>query len=306
MLFRYEYQNGVWVDLERPSEDELREIASEFSLSKQIEKEMFSPTPTSLVTDDSCAMLLVLHFPSQNTENNETKNQEIDFIIGNNFILTVHYEVIEPLHRLKKLLETREIISGSNELTIDVMLEILFAHLYASVRDYTDSIASRLSSVEQDMFNGHERKTVRSISSISREFLHLESALANQEEPLRRFFETLMQYDLLDSSFKERAKCILAERSQVARLVAAHRAVAIELRETNTALLGARQNEIMKTLTTITVIVLPLELIAFIFGMHLPGTPLEQNPNSFFIVMMIMFGAVGCMTLFFAKKRWIF
>jgi len=43
MLFRYEYQNGVWVDLERPSEDELREIACEFSLSKQIEKLIENP-----------------------------------------------------------------------------------------------------------------------------------------------------------------------------------------------------------------------------------------------------------------------
>ncbi|MBU6388481.1 hypothetical protein KGQ72_01215 [Patescibacteria group bacterium] len=266
MIFRHEYRGGVWVDLEQPSEEEIRQVVDEFSISKLIEKEILSPTPTPLVAADAGVTLLILHFPSHGAEDGDTGNQEIDFIVGDRFILTVRYEIIAPLYHLKKLLETQQLIAGKGSaVTTDVLLEVLFAHLYTSVRDHTNHIANRLERVEQDMFDGQERKTVRAISNVNREFLHMEASLANQEEPLGRFLKTLTERGGFDDSFPERAERILAERTQLARLTTTHRAVAAELRETNTALLEARQNEIMKTLTVITFVVeVSILLLAFV------------------------------------------
>ncbi len=306
MIFRYEYQGGVWVDLEQPSEEEIRQISQEFSIGERIERELLSPTPTPLVASDADAALLVLHFPAHGAENGETGNQEIDFIVGTHFILTVRYEVIAPLYNLKKLFETQKLIAPHTLITSDVLFEILFVHLYTSVRDHINHVVDRLIRVERDMFDGSERTTIRSISSISREFLHMESALADQEEPLSRFLSVLAQHDFFNPSFAGRIEHILAERTQVSRVVKTHRAIATELRETNIALLEAGQNEIMKTLTIITVVVLPLELIAFVFGMHAPGAPLENDPNAFWIIMGFMFGAVTLMIGYFARKRWLF
>ena len=306
MIFRHEYKGGVWIDLEQPTEDEIKQVSREFSISERIEMELLSPTPAPLVSGDSQTAFLVLHFPAQGTNDGETKSQEIDFVVASGFIITVRYEVIAPLHHLKKILEAQKLITGRAPLTTDVLIEILFAHLYTAVRNHTSSIASHLSRVEQDMFSGRERATVRTISDISREFLHLEAALANQNEPLNRFLQSLVQRNFFDTTFSERAVRVAAERTQVAHLVHTYRAVATDLRETNSTLLAARQNEIMKTLTVITFSMLPLELIALVFGMHALGTPLEQNQNAFWIIMALMLGIAGVMTLFFARKRWIF
>lgn len=305
MIFRYEYPGGVWVDLEQPNADEIRRVAREFSISERLETELLSPTPSPLVAGDDTAALLVLHFPAQEDGGSTPKSQEIDFIVGNRFVVTVRYEVIVPLHHLKKLLETEQIVSNHNGISTDVLLEILFAHLYTSVRDHTDHVSSNLERVERDMFDGHESKTVRQISNISREFLHLEAALANQEESLGHFLNVLKERNFFGASFAARATRIEAERTQVAHLIKTHRAIASEMRETNIALLEARQNEIMKTLTVMTFSVLPLELITLTFGMHMPGTPLEGNPDAFLIIMTIMFSIVVVMVLFFAKKRWL-
>jgi magnesium transporter len=306
MIIRHQYHGGVWVDLERPSAEEIQQIAEELGIGKLIEKEILSPTLSPLVAADENATLLILHFPSHGAEDGYTKNQEIDFIVGERFIVTVRYEVIAPLYHLQKLLEAEKLLNGREEVTTDILLEVLFAHLYTAVRDHTNHIASRLERVERDMFEGRERTTVRAISNVNREFLHVEAALANQEEPLDRFLKTLIERAHFGLSFFERTEHIRAERAQIARLVTTHRAVATELRETNTALLEARQNEIMKTLTVVTFIMLPLELLTLIFGMHELGTPLENNPNAFWIILTAMLAVVGFMTLFFAKKRWIF
>lgn len=305
MIFRYEYPGGVWVDLERPTPDDIRRVAHEFSISERIEAELLSPTPSPLVAGDENTALLVLHFPANEIENGNTKSQELDFIVGNRFIITVRYEVIVPLHHLKKLLDTQKIVSEHTAIATDVLLEILFAHLYTAVRDHTNHAADNLARVEENMFDGHERNTVQSISNVSREFLHLEATLANQEESLGRFLKVLTERDFFGASFAERAERILAERTQVERLVETHRAIATELRETNLAMLEVRQNEVMKTLTVITFAVMPLELIALVFGMHMPGAPLEQNPNAFWIILLMMAGIAALMIFFFTKKRWL-
>jgi len=306
MLFRYEYRGGVWADLEKPTEDEIRNVVQEFSINERVAKEMLSPTPAPLVMDGDSHVLLELHFPAQGANDGDTEIQEVDFIVGKDFIVTVRYEVVAPLHHLKKLFETRNLVTGHESITTDVLLEVLFAHLYSSVRDHTNHITDNLERIEKDMFDGHERKTVRAISNISRSFLHLEAELANQEEPLSRFLKAHTIRDFFDASFGERTERILAERVQVMRLVKTHRAVATEMRETNAALLEARQNEIMKTLTVVTFIFLPLELITFVFGMRVLGTPLEQNPNAFWIITGSMFVIGMVITLFLARKRWIF
>lgn len=254
MIFRHEYLKGVWVDIEQPSENDIRQIAEEFSVGENVEKELLYPTPMPLVSVDENMALLVLHFPSHGVNDGETKSQEVDIVVGKNFIITVRYEVVAPLHHLKKLLEAQNMVEGHAPVATDMLLEVLFAHLYTSVRDHINHVADNLSRVEKEMFDGRELTTVLSISNISREFLHAEAALATQEESLSNFMSALSQLKFFDDTFKLRAERIKAERSNVARVVKTHRAVATELRETNIALLGARQNQIMKTLAVLTVI----------------------------------------------------
>ena len=305
MVFRRDYRGGVWIDLEQPSGEEIRQIAQEFSVGERIEREILSPSATSLVIHEGNMTLVALHFPAHGVDNGLTEDQEVDFIVGKEFIVTVRYEVVAPLHRLRKLLETQELVDKRVVLTTDVLLEILFAHLYTSVHDHTNHTVTRLAHIERDMFDGNERMTILSILQASREFLHMETVLADQEEPLDRFLSALATRRLFGESFPERAERIRAERGRTARLVATHSTTATELRETNLALLEARQNEIMKTLTTVNFIFLPLGLISWTFAMRTEGMPLSGLPNAFWIVLGIMLGVALLLITFFIRKRWL-
>lgn len=305
MMYRYKYTGGVWVDLEQPTGDEIRQVAREFSISERIEAELLSPTLTPMVAGDTHAEFLILHFPARGSADGETKSQEIDFIVGNSFIITVRYEVVISLHRLKKIMETEAFIAEGASMSTDMLLEILFAHLYTAIRDHASHSANKLSRVEHEMFQGRGRDTVRAISDVNREFLHLEASLANQEEPLARFLRSLEARNLFGPSFAERLARILSERTHVAHLIRTHRAVATELREANSDLLSARQNEIIKTLTVVNSIFLPLGLISWIFAMRTEGMPIIDSPNAFWIVIAIMLGISAITTITFARKSWI-
>jgi magnesium transporter len=78
------------------------------------------------------------------------------------------------------------------------------------------------------------------------------------------------------------------------------------LNSTNESLMNDQTNNIMRTLTIFSVIVLPLNLIAGIFGMNtVDGMPFINNPYGFSVVISIM--TIGClsMIIFFIKKKWL-
>lgn len=306
MMYRHAHTRGVWVDLEQPTPEEIHAVAREFGVNERIEAELLSPTPSPLVASEGDVAFCALHFPALEEHAGPVRDQELDFVVGKHFIITARYEVIAPLHELQKVLEADELVAGKTVLSTDVLLEVLFAHLFESMRDHAFHLSGHITAIERDMYTGHERDCVRAISEVSRSFLHLEATIKNQEEPIGRFLHTLAERGFFGPSFEERVARVMAEQRLVMRLAETHRAVAAELRETNKALLESRQNEIMKTLTVVNFIFLPLELTAFIFGMHALGTPLEHNPNAFWLIIAFMVGIIGILTIYFAKKRWIF
>jgi magnesium transporter len=78
-----------------------------------------------------------------------------------------------------------------------------------------------------------------------------------------------------------------------------------ELRQTNDSLLSTKQNEIMKTLTVINFIILPLSVITGLFGMNVDSTPLTGNPYDFWIVVLSMFIITVISTSIFKRKNWL-
>ena len=144
MIQRYEYGDVRWIDIEQPSPEDIRAIAKEFGITSRIETELLSPTPLPVVATDDHHALLVLHVPEGFTEHGGLVEQEVDFVVGKNLIVTVRYEVVTPIHRLQKLLEATDMAGEHMALSTEIFLEIIFAHLFESIRDHTNHIAGRL------------------------------------------------------------------------------------------------------------------------------------------------------------------
>jgi magnesium transporter len=76
------------------------------------------------------------------------------------------------------------------------------------------------------------------------------------------------------------------------------------LNATLDSLTSHRINEIMKILTIISVVLLPMTLVASIYGMNI-ALPFDQHPLAFLIVLLIMLSAAGGMVAYFRYRHWI-
>ena len=307
MITRHKRGKVTWIDIESPTEDELRSVMEEFSIDPRVEEEIISPTPYPIVVSFPTYLYMILHFPTADVRGG-AKGQEVDFIVGKSFIITARYEVIESIHNLHKVFEAEELIGlPAHENSTSELLERILRRLYGAIRQEAEHISVMLDGIERDIFDGKERKTVRTISEANRVLLRFERTLARHSESLSTFLEELATPAFFGRGFHPHAAHIMALRDHVASLISAYRAVAIELRQTNDSLLSAGQNEIMKTLTIMTFITFPPILIAGLFGMNIEPAfiPIVHHPMAFVFVIGIMLLGSLSVYLFFRLKNWL-
>jgi magnesium transporter len=303
MMFRHERDGLTWIYLEHPTNEEVHEIATTLGLGERIRDELKTPTPRSLVFNEEDASFLSLHLPTKGNDGMAIA-QEIDIVVGKKYVITTAYEAVAPLLELQRVLEADTSLDARSY-TTEALTELVIKYLLLSVRNYIDHTAERLTRVEHTFFTEENQETIRYLSLISREFLHSESTLSGQEIALSTFLESLKNKNRLGSAFENRANRIAAEYAQLLYLVRTHRAVATELRETHAGLITADQNNIMRTLTVVTFILLPLNLIITMFGFNLHGTPLVKHPQAFWFVSFIMVLVTAGLVWYFRKKRWL-
>lgn len=305
MITRHERKGVTWVDLESPTHEELRSVIEEFGIDARVEQEIVNPTPYPLVATFPTYAYLILHFPTADATCG-TRNQEVDIVVGKKFVMTVRYEVVGCIHNLHKAFEAETLLGAPESKDgTPLLLERIMRHLYASMREEIEQVATSLDHIERDIFSGKERATVRAISETGRVLLRFDTTLTRHEEPLSEFLFELESPTLLGPKIRASALHIEGERAHVAALVTSYRAVASELRNTNDSLLSTSQNDVMKIFTAITVAMLPLTLIASLFGMHAKFAPILGTPHDFWTIIGVMVIVEIILLALLRYKRWI-
>ncbi len=305
MVTRHEQGRVQWIDLETPTRDELHEVMQEFGIDSRIEEELANVTPYPIAVSASRYVYLTLHFPISATTGGASI-QEIDFLIGRQFLITVRYEPIRPIHNLHRVYEAEELLGmPAKTTTAEIMFERVLRRLYGSLLEEVEEIGRKLERIEQDIFNGKERETVRVISEVNRVLLRFDTTIGRHAESLSSLLAELASPVFFGKGFSERSARIEAERSHVATLIDSYRDVASELRDTNDSLLSSSQNEVMKNLTVVTFIILPLSLVAAVFQMNVADVPLSNDPHAFWIILSLIAITSGLLIIFAKMRRWL-
>ncbi|MFC1720864.1 magnesium transporter CorA family protein [Patescibacteria group bacterium] len=305
MLTRHTHKKVTWIDLESPTSDEVREIMKEFNIHPLAANELLSPTLRPKVDKHDNYIYLILHFPAfQHNHKGDSKIQEVDFIIGKDFIITTHYEMIDSLHDFSKMFEVSSITDKSHiGEHAGFVFYYLMRELYKSLVQELDHIDDELELIESNIFIGHEREMVKSLSHTSRDLLNFKQSIRLHKNVLDSLEISGAQF--FGAKFSYYLHSITGEYYKIASTLEGHRETLIELRKTNDSLLSTKQNEIMKILTIVAFITFPLSLIAGIFGMNTKSLPIVGAQGDFWIVMFIMLLATFAMFAFFRYKKWL-
>lgn len=304
MISVYKHKHLTWVDVESPSTEEVRELMERYSIDPLVAEELLLPTLKPRVESYPNFIYLILHFPAFRHTHAGEQNQEIDFIIGKDFLITTRYDSVDPLHKFSKVFEVNSVLDKSD---IGEHAGFLFFYmvrkLYKSIEHELEYIHDSLEIIEEDIFEGKEKEMVIALSNVSRDLLNLKQALAPHHEVLSSFGDVGIEF--FGKPFGKHINSIMGEYFRIKNEVLVNIDTLTELRETNNSLLSTKQNEVMKVLTIMAFVTFPLSLMASIFGMNTKYIPLVGLPYDFWIVMGIMGCATLLMFIFFKRKNWL-
>ena len=304
MLTTIKDKKLTWIDLESPTLEEVASIAKRFSIHPLVTEELLQPSLRPKVDVYKNALYLILHFPVFDPVQRTSISREIDFVIGKNFLITVHYEVIDPLYELTKICsvgnELRDKYSGKHA-------GFLLFHILHQLYDFSlrelGHIQVKIDHIEKQIFQGNERQAFREISLVRRDIINFRRSIRLHEAILKSFLIAGEQF--FGADFSPYLNNIIGEYFRVWNWLESTKETAEALQTTNESLLSTKTNEIIKVLTIMAFITFPLTLIGTIFGMNTDYLPIVGLKGDFWIILGIMITGMIIMLVFFKRKRWL-
>ena len=195
MIHRYTYKQLVWIDLENPTSEEVREIMQEYDLHPTVAQEILLPTANPRVEIYSNFIFIILHFPAIKHTHSGDSNQEVDFIIGKNFLITIRYDSIDSVAKFSKIFEVNSILDRSNMGDhTGFIFYYMIKEMYGSLAHELDYLKDSLENIEDQIFVGNERAMVIELSKVSRDLLKFHHATNAHKQVLRSFEPAAMQF----------------------------------------------------------------------------------------------------------------
>ncbi len=304
MLTRYVQRNLTWIDLISPTPQEVRTLMHEFAIDPLIAEELLVPSFKPKVERRGDLIYVILHFPVLKGLGNRPE-QEIDFIIGKNFLLTTRYASNDPLQAFAKAFEVNSVLGhGSTGMSHGGHLfALMVRNLYGALMNECDVLDRHLQEVEERIFKGDERSMVSDISQTGRIIHDFRQSLLPHLEMLTSLEQVGSK--MFGPEYSYYVRNSIGEFERVRTILEHLRESLIELRETNNSLLSTKQNEIMKTFTVLAFVFLPLTFITSLFGMNTINNPIIGSTYDFWVIVGMMLLVGVCCVIYFKRKGWL-
>lgn len=280
--------------MQRPNKDDINELQARFpQIHPLILEELLTPTIRPRVENYDHHLYMVLHFPKFIPGIEKSVAHELDFILMQNILITVHYDDIEIMENFWHECEKGEIVKERYGKTPVHLLYYLLRQFFTTALRELDQIQGEIDAIEEKVFTGYEKEILEDISYLKRDVLDFRRSL----KPQRLTLESLVSQstNLYGEKVKPFLADLLGEYFKVWDLLETHKETLDAIYETNNSSLASKTNEIMRVFTILAFISFIPTAIANIYGMNIEDIPFASRDNSFFIIlgaMLVITGAV--------------
>ncbi|MBD0330345.1 MAG: magnesium transporter CorA family protein [Thermoleophilia bacterium] len=296
--------NGLtWVHLDGLNADSVAELAGRFGWHELDFEDVLSKRQRPKIDEYAAYLFVVLHFPRYDKAIGRLNAAELDIFLGPDYLVTLPNAELLPVSHLFARCEEDERLredlfaKGSGYLLYHV-LDDLFDYCFPIL----DKIAHKLDRIEDEMFEGRSKEVVRDISNVKQEIISYRKIIKPERATLRvleRYVERFLPGDL-ELYFDD----IVDGAERIWDLLDNFKEVVEALEDTNESVISHQQGDVLRILTVIATIALPLTVIASIFGMNVlfPG---EGTSHAFWVIIGIMLTTLVAMVGVFRLKRWL-
>src|SRR5215212_9585490 len=261
-----------WINIERPRPVDQAWLEERFDFHALDYEDVFSRNQRPKVDEYDEYLFIVLHVARYDKVVSRLNAAELDIFVGPDYVITLPNEPLQPVEYLFERCRTNE------ELREQLFSKGSGYLLYKIVDGCVDAsfpmlrkIGNKLERIEEGIFEGRTMEVVRDISNAKQEVINFRKIVRPQRTTFRDLERTKQRYipDDLDIYFDD----VIDASERVWDMLENFKEVVEGLEGTNESAISHRVNDTLRVLTAFSVVILPLTLIASVWGMnvHVPG-----------------------------------
>ena len=292
----------VWVDLEDPTEEELRALSRVISVDEAALEDCLQGEQRPRIDEYPDHVFVVLYGAMGSEPDLEFTPRKLAIFCGHRFLVTVHRESLRSVRTIRERCVRRpEKVLGNG---VDTLLYQIIDMIADGFVELAERYEDQLEALEDDLLQSEvDEHILRGVLSVRKELLELRRVASSQRELVNPLAEG--EFDYVSESLGQQFRHVRDHLVKVVELIDAQRERLNGLRDHYHTAVAGRANEVMKTLTVFAAVLLPLSVIAGIYGMNLQVWPPPEHPASFWIVLAVMLAIAGGMLYYFRRQKWV-
>lgn len=240
----------------------------------------------------------VFHGVDYNAEKIELELREVDAFLGQNFLITHHSEPVDFVDRLWSNCNSdqRRLERGP-----DFLLYDLLDMLAATYLPVIDSIDDTIDHLEDETFHRPTTATLNTLFSVKRVALAMRRVIAPLREVINRLARD--EYSVIEAKDRIYFRDVYDQFVRLADINESLRDLLSGTLDTYLSVTSNRTNEIMKVLTILSALFMPMTVLTGFFGMNFTTIPFDQG-WLLVVALVAMLGVPATMLLYFRKRGW--
>jgi magnesium transporter len=294
-----------WINIERPGALERAWLEEHFEFHALDLEDVLSRNQRPKIDVYDEYLFIVLHLPVFDRAAGRLGTGELDLFVGPDYVVTLPNQPLQPVEylfeRCRSNEELREQLFGRGSgYLLYRLVDDSFDYCFPMLR----KIGNKLDALEDDIFEGRSDEVVRDISNVKQEIINFRKVIRPQRPVLKDLEKVKQRYLASDIDLEIYFDDVVDAHERIWDMLENYKEVIVGLEETNEAVISHSLNDILRVLTSISVVILPLTLIASVMGMN-SWVPFEHNEVGFFVVLGVMAAILIGMVSFFKSRRWL-
>ncbi len=290
----------LWVDFSQASIETVEPLmAGQFGFHPLAIDDALRETHLPKLDDWGDYLYVCAHAVQFHADTLELELREVDVFLGRNFMVTHHRQPVESIERLWASLQKdqRRLERGADHLLYD-LLDLIATEFMPTV-DALDDAFDRL---ESAVFDRPSQQTLSTIFTIKRAVLRMRRILGPQREVLNRLARD--EYALIDPADRVYFRDVYDHLVRLVDLNESLRDLATGALDTYLSVVANRTNAVMKVLTVVSVLFMPISFLAGFFGMNFLGLPFG-DARLLLAAIAAMIVIPSAMLIWFRRSGWL-
>ena len=293
----------TWVNVEKPSSKDMHYLAKNYLFHPLELEDCLSRTERPKIDEHENYLFIVLHFPVYDKKAQVTVTSQVSIFIAADLLVTVHTGGLKPLSHLFNDCQQNESACNENMLRstgylLYRILDRLVDYCFPIVR----KIISNAEDIEDRLFSEPNRDSVRELSILRRDILSTRRIIRPQRTILKSL--EIKDYPFLKEDLDVYFGDIGDHIGKMTETLDEYDEVVEGLNATSDSLFSHRTNQVIKILTLLGTIILPMLVIQGLYSMNIP-LPMQDSPWSFLVIILVTISVSAAMIIYFRHRHWI-